>query len=48
MEACLRHLKGFDKSLSQLVEGNEKIHGQIDKQAKEIDGLKNRILELET
>ena len=47
MEACLKHLEGFNKSLSQLVEGNEKIHNQVDKWAKEIGGLEKRVLELE-
>ena len=48
MEVCLKHLKGFDQSLIQLVEGNEKIHNHVDKQAKEIKGLRSRVLDLET
>ena len=31
-----------------LVEGNEKLHNQVDKRAKETEELKGRVLEFET
>ena len=48
MEACLKHLQGFDKSLCELADSNKDGHRRIDKRAKEVEGLKGRILELET
>ena len=48
MEACLKHLKGFDKSLCELADSNAKSHRRVDKRAKETEELKGRVLELET
>ena len=48
METCLKHLKKYDGAVLDLVEGNEKLHNRVDKWAKEIEGLKGRVLELET
>ena len=48
MEACLKHLEGFDKSLCDLVDSNAGVHRRVDKRAKETEGLKGRVLELET
>ena len=48
MEACLEHLQKYDAAIVDLVKGNKKVHNRVDKWAKEIDGLKNRVLELET
>ena len=48
MEACLKHLEGFNKSLCELADSNKDSHHQIDKQAKEIDGLRTRVVELES
>ena len=47
MEACLKHLQGFDKSLCDLVDLNKDSHRRIDKRAKEMEGLKKRVVELE-
>ena len=48
MEACLKHLETYDVAITDLVEGNEKLHNRVDKRAKEMEELKGRILELET
>ena len=48
MEACLKHLKGFDKSLCDLADSNKDGHCRIDKRAKEVEGLKRRVVELES
>ena len=48
METCLEHLKKYDGAVLDLVGGNEQLHHQIDKQAKEVESLKGRVLELET
>ena len=48
MESCLEHLKKYDEVVVDLVEGNEKLHNWVDKQAKETEELKGRVLELET
>ena len=48
MEACLKHLEGFNKSLCDLADSNKDSHRRIDKRAKEIKGLKTRVVELES
>ena len=48
MEACLKHLQGFDKSLCDLADSNKNSHRRIDKRAKEAEDLKKRVLELES
>ena len=48
MEACLKHLESYDAAILDLVEGIKKVHGRVDKRAKELEGLKGRVLELET
>ena len=48
MEACLKHLETYDRSILDLVEGNEKVNKRVDKRAKETEELKGRVLELET
>ena len=48
MEACLKHLQGFDKSLCDLADSNKGSHRRIDKRAKETEDLKKRVLELES
>ena len=48
MEACLKHLQGFDKSLCDLADSNKDSHRRIDKRAKEMEDLKKRVLELES
>ena len=48
MASCLKHLQGFDKSLCELANLNKDSHRRIDKRAKEIEGLKGQVLELET
>ena len=48
MEACLKHLQGFDKSLCDLADSNKDSHRRIDKRAKETEDLKKRVLELES
>ena len=48
MEACLKHLKMYDMAITDLVEGNKKLHKQVDKSTKETEELKGRVLELET
>ena len=48
MEACLKHLQGFDKSLCDLADSNKDSHRRIDKRAKEVEGLKQRVVELES
>ena len=48
MEACLKHLEGFDKSLCDLADSNKEGHCRIDKRVKEIEGLKTRVVELES
>ena len=48
MTSCLKHLKGFDKSLCELADSNKDSHHQIDKRAKEIEGLRKRVVELES
>ena len=48
MAHCLKHLKGFDKSLCNLADSNKKSHNRIDKRAKEIEGLRKRVVELES
>ena len=48
MEACLKHLEGFDKSLCDLADSNKDSHCRIDKRAKEVEGLKTRVVELES
>ena len=47
MEACLKHLQGFDKSLCDLADSNKDTHRRDNKRAKEIEGLKKRV-ELES
>ena len=39
MEACLKHLQGFDKSLCDLANSNKDSHRRIDKRSKEVEGL---------
>ena len=48
MASCLKHLKGFDKSFCELADSNKDSHRQIDKRAKEVEGLKKRVVELES
>ena len=48
MEACLKHLQGFDKSLCDLADSNKDSHRRVDKRAKEVEGLKKRVVELES
>ena len=48
MAHCLKHLKGFDKSLCELADSNKDSHHRIDKWAKEIEGLKKRVVDLES
>ena len=48
MEACLKHLQGFDKSLCNLADSNKDSHRRIDKRAKETEDLRKRVLELES
>ena len=48
MEACLKHLQGFDKSLCDLADSDKDGHRRINKRAKEIEGLKTRVVELES
>ena len=48
MASCLKHLKGFNGSLCELADSNKDSHHQIDKRAKEINGLRNRVVELES
>ena len=48
MEACLKHLKTYDKAIVDLVEGVERVNNRVDKRAKEVEELKGRVLELET
>ena len=48
MKACLKHLKTYNGAIMDLVGGNKKLHTRIDKRAKETEGLKGRVLELET
>ena len=48
MEACLKHLQGFDKSLCDLADSNKDSHRRIDKRSKETEDLKKRVLELES
>ena len=48
MESCLKHLKKYNEAVVNLVEGNKKLHNQVDKRAKETEELKGRVLELET
>ena len=48
MEACLKHLQGFDKSLCDLADLSKDSHRRIDKRAKEVEGLKKRVVELES
>ena len=45
MEACLKHLQGFDKSLCDLADSNKDGHCRIDKRVKEVEGLKMRVVE---
>ena len=48
MAHCFKHLKDFDKSLCELADSNKESHHRIDKQAKEIKGLKERVVDLES
>ena len=48
MEACLKHLQGFDKSLCDLADLSKDGHHRIDKRVKEVEGLKKRVVELES
>ena len=48
MASCLKHLEGFDKSLCDLADSNKDSHCQIDKRAKEVEGLRKRVVELES
>ena len=48
MASCLKHLEGFDKSLCELADSNKDSHHWIDKRAKEVDGLRRRVVELES
>ena len=48
MEACLKHLEMYDAAIIDLVEGSKRLHGRVDKRAKETEELKSRVLELET
>ena len=48
MEACLKHLETYDKTILDLVEGVKRVHNRVDKRAKETEELKGRVLELET
>ena len=43
MESCLEHLKKYNEAVVDLVEGNEKLHNQVDKRAKEMEELKGRV-----
>ena len=38
----------YDAAITDLVEGNEKLHKRVDKRAKDMEELKGRVLELET
>ena len=48
MESCLEHLMKYDEAIVDLVKGNKKLHDRVDKRLKETEGLKSRVLELET
>ena len=48
MEACLKHLQSFDKSLCDLADLDKDSHRRIGKRAKETEDLKKRVLELES
>ena len=48
MASCLKHLKDFNKSLCELADSNKDSHHRIDKRAKEVEGLKRRVVELES
>ena len=48
MNSCLKHLTGFDKSLCDLADSNKDSHRRIDKRAKEVEGLRKRVVELES
>ena len=48
MNSCLKHLTGFNKSLCELADSNKDSHYRIDKRAKEVDGLRKRVVELES
>ena len=48
MASCLKHLKNFDKSLCELANSNKDSHHRIDKRAKEVEGLRKRVVELES
>ena len=48
MEACLKHLQGFNKSLCDLADSSKDGHRRIDKRVKEVGGLKKRVVELES
>ena len=48
MASSLKHLKGFDKPLCELADSNKDSHHRINKRAKEVEGLKKRVVELES
>ena len=48
MASCLKHLMDFDKSLCELADLNKDSHHQINKWAKEVEGLRKRVVELES
>ena len=48
MEACLKHLQGFDKSLCDLADSGKDCHCRVNKRSKEVEGLKKRVVELES
>ena len=48
MEACLKHLQGFDKSLCDLADSSKDAHRRVDKRAKEVERLRKRVVELES
>ena len=48
MASCLKHLKGFDKSLYELADSNKDSHHRIDRMVKGVEGLKKRVVDLES
>ena len=48
MASCFKHLEGFDKSLCELADSSKDSHHRINKRAKEVEGLRKRVVELES
>ena len=43
MASCLKHLKGFEKSLCELADSNKNSHHRTDRMVKGVEGLKKRV-----